>query len=63
MRMDKEKHQPEKGVRKTFQQDGRWIIRSRVSPIVICACGNRYIKTRPYQRVCLWCISRKIAKA
>jgi hypothetical protein len=46
-----------KGPTKTFQQDGHWIEKTEKTPIVICECGNRYLKTRPGQKVCLRCLS------
>ncbi len=41
---------------KTFQQDGHWVVKPRKTPILICECGNRYLKTRPGQSMCLRCI-------
>lgn len=41
---------------KTFQQDGHWVVKPRKTPILICDCGNRYLKTRPGQQVCLRCL-------
>ena len=46
-----------KGPTKTFQKNGHWIEKTDVTPIVICECGNRYIKTRPGQKLCLRCLS------
>ena len=47
-------------VRKTFQQDGQWIERPNKTLIIVCVCGNRYLKTRPKQELCLRCISRMV---
>ncbi|MEI7720106.1 MAG: hypothetical protein WCI89_02775 [bacterium] len=47
-------------VRKTFQQDGQWIERPNKTTILICLCGNRYLKTRLKQEKCLRCISRAV---
>jgi hypothetical protein len=44
-------------ITKTFQQDGRWIEKTKKTEILLCVCGNRYIKTRPKQMVCLRCLS------
>lgn len=41
---------------KTFQQDGHWVVKPRKTPILMCDCGNRYLKTRPGQNVCLRCL-------
>lgn len=46
-----------KGPTKTFQQDGHWVEKPHATPILLCACGNRYLKTRPRQERCLRCIS------
>jgi hypothetical protein len=46
-----------KGPTKTFQQDGHWIEKTEKTPILMCECGNRYLKTRPAQKVCLRCLS------
>jgi len=46
-----------KGPTKTFQQDGHWIEKTDKTPILICECGNRYLKTRLGQKVCLRCLS------
>lgn len=45
------------GPHKTFNQDGHWIEKPNKTQIFICACGNRYLKTRPRQEQCLRCIS------
>ncbi|HEY6018520.1 MAG TPA: hypothetical protein VIY48_01035 [Candidatus Paceibacterota bacterium] len=46
---------------KTFQQDGHWVVKPRKTPILICDCGNRYLKTRPGQSVCLRCLFKPLA--
>lgn len=51
------KTQKPKGPPKQFQQDGRWIVKPRKTEILTCSCGNRYLKTRPGQTMCLRCIS------
>lgn len=38
---------------------GSWTERPRRSDIVLCACGNRYIKTRKGQSVCVQCLFRQ----
>ncbi|HVY72710.1 MAG TPA: hypothetical protein VG984_01505 [Candidatus Paceibacterota bacterium] len=45
------------GPHKTFQQDGHWIEKPNKTAILICICGNRYLKTRPKQEKCLRCVS------
>jgi len=42
---------------KNFMQEGKWIEKPRNTKIEVCECGNKYIKTRPRQKVCLRCIS------
>jgi len=46
-------------IRKTFMEGGRWIERTKKTPIFICECGNRYLKTRNAQRKCLTCIAHR----
>lgn len=41
---------------KTFQQDGHWVVKPRKTPILMCDCGNRYLKTRSGQSQCLRCV-------
>ena len=45
-----------KGPPKQYQQDGHWIVKPRKTEVLACACGNRYLKTRPGQAVCLRCM-------
>lgn len=45
------------GPSKTFQQDGHWIEKPNKTAILICTCGNRYLKTRAKQEQCLRCMS------
>ena len=44
--------------RKTYQQDGKWVERPSVSAILMCVCGNKYIKTRENQTLCVRCIGK-----
>ena len=37
---------------------GKWVERPRRTETLVCACGNRYIKTRPRQKECIPCIVR-----
>ena len=46
-----------RGPSKTFQQDGHWIEKPHVTAVLICSCGNRYLKTRLNQEKCLRCLS------
>jgi hypothetical protein len=58
---NKHAHKPQHNlgkITKTFQKDGRWIERTTKTVILICVCGNRYIKTRPRQVECLRCMFR-----
>lgn len=45
-----------KGPPKQYQQDGHWIVKPRKTEVLVCTCGNRYIKTRPGQTVCVRCL-------
>ena len=47
-----------KGPTKTFQQNGHWVEKTLVTPILLCLCGNRYLKTRHGQTKCLRCVSQ-----
>jgi hypothetical protein len=47
-----------KGPTKTFQQNGHWVEKTTVTPILVCTCGNRYLKTRHGQTKCLRCTSQ-----
>ncbi len=40
---------------KNFFKDGRWIDNPNAPKVVVCKCGNKYIKTREHQKVCLSC--------
>jgi len=43
---------------KTFNTGMGWIEKKTQTQILVCECGNKYIKTRPKQPVCLRCVSR-----
>jgi hypothetical protein len=45
-----------KGPPKQFQQDGHWIVKPRKTEVLVCACGNRYLKTRHGQTTCVRCL-------
>ncbi len=47
---------------KTFQKDGKWILKPGPTIILVCACGNKYIKTREPQISCVRCIGKVPAK-
>jgi hypothetical protein len=51
------RHAPLSEPRKTFQQDGHWIEKPHKTTILVCTCGNRYLKTRRNQQTCLRCLS------
>jgi hypothetical protein len=51
------RHSPLREPRKTFQQDGHWIEKPNKTAILVCECGNRYLKTRRNQLSCLRCVS------
>jgi hypothetical protein len=46
--------------KKTFQQDGKWVERPAKTSILMCSCGNKYIKTRENQIVCVRCIGKTV---
>ncbi len=41
---------------KTFQKHGKWVEKPFLTHIPVCACGNKYIKTRENQTKCIKCI-------
>lgn len=43
---------------KTYQKDGHWVDKPNKTIILLCGCGNKYIKTRPGQGACLRCFLR-----
>jgi hypothetical protein len=51
-----QKPNPMQESRKTFQLNGHWIEKPRKTEILTCACGTRYLKTRPHQNACLRCM-------
>ena len=42
---------------KTFNQNGKWIDRPGKIDVVVCKCGNKYLKTRRNQKTCITCIN------
>ncbi|MSU56197.1 MAG: hypothetical protein EXS51_02730 [Candidatus Taylorbacteria bacterium] len=47
--------------RKTFQNGiGQWVVKKTRTEILLCICGNKYIKTRKNQEVCVRCIYRTL---
>ncbi|OGZ04744.1 MAG: hypothetical protein A2648_02795 [Candidatus Lloydbacteria bacterium RIFCSPHIGHO2_01_FULL_41_20] len=40
---------------RTFQKEGKWIEKITVTEVILCVCGNKYIKTRDKQIACLRC--------
>lgn len=47
--------------RKTFQNGiGQWVVKKTRTEILLCVCGNKYIKTRKNQEVCVRCIYRTL---
>ncbi len=55
--LPEKRHSPLREPRKTFQQDGHWIEKPHKTAILLCECGNRYLKTRRVQPSCLRCLS------
>ena len=39
-------------------KDGKWIANPNKVAVVLCKCGNKYIKTREGQRECLRCLAK-----
>jgi len=38
---------------KTFKEGNLWVEKKEKTPIILCKCGVRYIKTREEQKGCL----------
>ncbi|MFZ2886774.1 MAG: hypothetical protein WA021_03070 [Minisyncoccia bacterium] len=43
-------------VAKKAVQRGKYVYKPIMSVIVLCSCGNKYVRTRPKQTVCITCI-------
>lgn len=43
---------------KTYQSEGKWIEKPHKTNILVCTCGNRYLKTRSQQHTCIPCMHR-----
>lgn len=41
---------------KNIRKNGRWVERPLASKVSICACSNKYVKTRENQTKCIRCI-------
>jgi len=48
----------EKEEEKLIHTWGKWVERPRRTETLVCACGNRYIKTRKNQKECVPCMVR-----
>ena len=48
---------------KTFNKNGKWIDRPGKLTIHLCKCGNKYVKTRRNQKLCIPCIAESKAAA
>ncbi len=48
----------EKVEEKVVHTWGKWVERPRRTETLVCACGNRYIKTRKNQSECISCITK-----
>ncbi len=53
----KEQSRMGRGPSKTFQLNGHWIEKTQKTAILVCECGNKYIKTRALQTRCLRCMA------
>lgn len=43
---------------KNFFQNGKWVDGPGKPAVLTCVCGNKYIKTREAQTVCVRCLVR-----
>lgn len=47
--------------KRTFQKNGKWVERPFRTEILVCAnCGNKYIKSRDIQLVCVQCMAKTL---
>jgi hypothetical protein len=53
--MDAKKHRAPRAPGKTYHKDGHWVDKPHKTVILVCSCGNKYLKTRPGQSACLKC--------
>ncbi len=37
---------------------GKWVEKVTKSTVLLCVCGNKYLKTRPQQITCVPCLVR-----
>jgi hypothetical protein len=44
---------------KNFMKNGKWVDNPNQPAVLRCRCGNKYIKTRREQTVCLRCFLAK----
>ncbi|HTR19174.1 MAG TPA: hypothetical protein VMH91_04345 [Candidatus Paceibacterota bacterium] len=44
---------------KTFMKNGKWIDNPAQPAVLVCECGNKYIKTRREQSHCLPCFIKR----
>lgn len=42
---------------KVHSQKGKWVEKPRRMAILVCSCGNKYVKSRHIQKVCVRCIN------
>lgn len=47
---------------KFVRKMGQWVEKPRRMEILTCSCGNKYIKTRDLQKVCVKCLSKALGK-
>ena len=43
---------------KSFSKLGKWVERKTIAEILTCSCGNKYIKSRKNQTICVRCIAK-----
>ncbi len=42
--------------KRNFLKDGKWITNPQETKILLCVCGEKYLKTRPGQTMCVRCM-------
>ncbi len=56
--MKKIRKKTEKVLEKVTHRWGTWSPAAQRTQTSVCRCGNKYIKTRKGQTVCLWCLNK-----
>ena len=45
-------------ISKASSNYGKWIYKTTISEVLLCKCGNKYLKTRKGQETCVKCLRK-----